>query len=143
MPGVVLGMRGTADHIMRGFPADSDGYFGSLSCAREVSAVTAACIALRRETYVALGGLREEFRSIYQDVDFCLRLRARGMRILYTPRARLYHRESLSRGNHYDALDRALLLDFWGKVIADGDPYFNSNLDTNTVSPKLLKVPAR
>ena len=141
--GVVLGMRGTADHIMRGFPADSDGYFGSLSCAREVSAVTAACMALRRETYVALGGLREEFRTIYQDVDFCLRLRARGMRILYTPRASLYHRESLSRGNHYDALDRALLLDFWGKVIADGDPYFNSNLDTNTVSPKLLKAPAR
>ena len=138
--GVVLGMRGTADHIMRGFPADSDGYFGSLSCAREVSAVTAACMALRRETYVALGGLREEFRTIYQDVDFCLRLRARGMRILYTPRASLYHRESLSRGKNYDALDRALLLDFWGKLIADGDPYFNSNLDTNTVSPKLQKA---
>ncbi len=138
--GVVLGMRGTADHIMRGFPADSDGYFGSLSCAHEVSAVTAACMALRRETYVLLGGLREEFRTIYQDVDFCLRLRARGMRILYTPRASLYHHESGSRGNQYDALDRALLLDFWGKVIADGDPYFNSNLDTNTVSAKPVNI---
>ncbi|MDR3702237.1 MAG: glycosyltransferase family 2 protein [Candidatus Sulfopaludibacter sp.] len=138
--GVVLGMRGTADHIMRGFPADSDGYFGSLSCAHEVSAVSAACMALRRETYIELGGFREEFRTIYQDVDFCLRLRARGMRILYTPRASLYHQESLSRGNKYDPLDRALLLDFWGKVIADGDPYFNCNLDMNTVSAKLLKV---
>ena len=138
--GVVLGMRGTADHIMRGFPADSDGYFGSLSCAREVSAVTAACMALRRETYLAMGGLREEFRTIYQDVDFCLRLRATGMRILYTPRASLYHHESLSRGNKYDAVDRALLLDFWGKVIADGDPYFNSNLDTTTIAPKLLQA---
>jgi GT2 family glycosyltransferase len=137
--GVVLGMRGTADHVMRGFPADSDGYYGSLSCAHEVSAVTAACMVLRRETYLEMGGLREEFRTIYQDVDFCLRLRARGMRILYTPRASLYHHESLSRGNKYDALDRALLLDFWGKVIADGDPYFNRNLDANTVSAKLLK----
>lgn len=136
--GVVLGMRGTADHIMRGFPADSDGYFGSLSCAREVSAVTAACMALRRTTFLELGGFREDFRTIYQDVDLCLRLRARGMRILYTPRASLYHHESLSRGNRYDALDRALILDLWGKVIAAGDPYFNSNLDPRSLSSKLL-----
>ena len=138
--GVVLGMRGTADHIMRGFPADSDGYYGSLSCAREVSAVTAACMALRREKFSELGGLREEFRTIYQDVDLCLRLRAKGLaEPLHAARASLYHHESLSRGNKYDALDRALLLDFWGKVIAEGDPYFNCNLDANTVSAKLTK----
>ena len=138
--GVVLGMRGTADHIMRGFPAGSDGYFGSLSCAREVSAVTAACMALRTETFLEVGGFREAFRTIYQDVDLCLRLRAQGKRILYTPRAVLYHYESHSRGNKYDVLDRALILDLWGKVIAAGDPYFNSNLDANSPSYELLKV---
>jgi len=134
--GVVLGMRGTADHIMRGFPADSDGYFGSLSCAREVSAVTGACMALKRKTFLELGGFREDFRTIYQDVDLCLRLRARGLRILYTPRASLYHHESRSRGNQYDALDRALILERWGKVIAAGDPYFNPNLDPHSLSPR-------
>ena len=138
--GVVLGMRGTADHVMRGFPADSDGYFGSLSCTREVSAVTAACMMLRRETYLQAGGFREEFRTIYQDLDLCLRLRAQGGRILYTPRAMLYHHESLSRGKEYDSMDRALLLDFWGKVIASGDPYFNCNLDAQSVTPKLLAM---
>lgn len=139
--GVVLGMRGTADHIMRGFPAASDGYFGSLSCAREVSAVTGACMALRTETYLEMGGFREAFRTIYQDLDLCLRLRARGMRIIYTPRAVLYHCESPTRGNRYDALDRALILDLWGKVIAAGDPYYNSNLDANSPSYyELLKL---
>jgi GT2 family glycosyltransferase len=138
--GVVLGMRGTADHIMRGFPAASDGYFGSLSCAREVSAVTAACMALRTETFLELGGFREAFRTIYQDVDLCLRLRARGKRILYTPHAVLYHYESHSRGNRYDVLDRALILDLWGKVIAAGDPYFNSNLDASSRGYELLEL---
>ncbi len=136
--GVVLGMRGTADHIMRGFPADSDGYFGSLSCTREVSAVTAACMMLRREDFLNCGGFREEFRTIYQDLDLCLRLRSEGKRVLFTPRARLYHHESVSRGREYDSLDRALILDFWGKSIAAGDPYFNCNLDSRSVSPKAL-----
>jgi GT2 family glycosyltransferase len=138
--GVVLGMRGTADHIMRGFPAGSDGYFGSLSCAREVSAVTAACMALRTETFREMGGFREAFRTIYQDLDLCLRLRARGKRILYTPRAVLYHCESRTRGKEYDVLDRALILDLWGKVIAAGDPYFNPNLDASSPSYELLEL---
>ena len=125
---------------MRGFPAASDGYFGSLSCAREVSAVTAACMALRTETFLELGGFREAFRTIYQDVDLCLRLRARGKRILYTPHAVLYHYESHSRGNRYDVLDRALILDLWGKVIAAGDPYFNSNLDASSRGYELLEL---
>ena len=127
--GVCLGMRETADHIMRGFPKDSDGYFGSLSCTREVSAVTAACMMLRRQTFLEAGGFREAFRTIYQDVDFCLRLRACGKRILFTPRAVLCHFESCSRGQKYDLQDRILLQDLWGKSIRAGDPYFNPNLD--------------
>jgi GT2 family glycosyltransferase len=128
--GVVLGMRGTADHVMRGFPADSDGYFGTLSSSREVSAVTAACMLLRKETFLEVGGFCESFRTVYQDVDLCLRLRAKGKRIIYTPRAVLYHHESRTRGSRYDTLDRALILDLWGKEIAAGDPYFNGNLAT-------------
>ncbi|HUJ25941.1 MAG TPA: glycosyltransferase family 2 protein, partial [Myxococcales bacterium] len=123
--GVVLGFRGTADHVMRNFPSDSDGYFGSLSCAREVSAVTAACLAMRRADYDAVGGFVDHYATHYQDVDLCLRIRAMGKRIIHTPRARLYHHEGGSRGSAYDHLDRALLVDCWGEVIDRGDPYYN------------------
>jgi GT2 family glycosyltransferase len=121
--GVALGIRGTADHVLRGLPADADGYFGSLACTREVSAVTFACVMMRRGDYDAVGGLQELYGTHYQDVDFCLRLRERGRRILYTPRTRLIHHESATRGSTYDAMDRALLLDAWGTTISFGDPY--------------------
>jgi GT2 family glycosyltransferase len=126
--GVVLGLRGTADHIMRGFPATADGYAGSLSCTREVSAVTAACMLMRRRLFVDLGGFDEHFATHYQDVDLCLRIGRSGRRILYTPRAVLRHHESATRGDQYDHFDRALLLDAWGETIARGDPYYNQLL---------------
>ena len=92
---------------------------------------------LRKQTFVEVGGLREAFRTIYQDVDLCLRLRARGKRILFTPRAVLYHFESQSRGKNYDLLDRALILDLWGKSIGNGDPYLSPNLNVDSVSYEL------
>jgi GT2 family glycosyltransferase len=123
--GVVLGLRGTADHIMRGFPSAADGYAGSLSCTREVSAVTGACMILRRDLFLEAGGFDERFGTHYQDVDLCLRLRSAGLRNLYTPRAVIRHDESATRGNRYDLLDRALLLDAWGDTIRRGDPYYS------------------
>jgi len=123
--GIVVGPRGTADHVMRGFPATSDGYAGSLSCVREVSGITGACLMTRLETYVQAGGLSELYATHYQDVDFCLGVRAQGKRILHVPEARLMHYESASRGNDYDLLDRLLLQDSWRDTIANGDPYFN------------------
>ncbi len=127
--GVVLGMRGTADHAMRGFTAKSDGYAGSLSCAREVSAVTAACMMMRKSTFHELKGFNEHFFTIYQDLDLCLRLRESGLRIIWTPRAVLLHHESLSRQKYYDVVDRYLLLDQWQDTIEGGDPYYNPNLN--------------
>lgn len=121
--GVALGIRGTADHVLRGLPEDADGYFGSLACTREVSAITFACAMVRREDYNAVGGMQELYQTHYQDVDFCLRLRELGRRILCTPRTRLVHHESATRGSRYDVIDRALLLDSWGATIRSGDPY--------------------
>jgi GT2 family glycosyltransferase len=123
--GVVLGIRGTADHVLRGFAGGDDGYAGSLSCTREVSAVTGACMLVQRDVFAELGGFDEHFATHYQDVDLCLRLRASGRRILYTPRAVLVHHEAATRGGRYDHVDRALLLDAWGETIARGDPYYN------------------
>ena len=88
--GIALGIRGTADHVMRGVDAGSDGYFGALSCTREVSGVTFACAMVRKAVYLNLGGLNELYSTHYQDVDFCLRILSIGNKILYTPRARLF-----------------------------------------------------
>ncbi|MBA3272245.1 MAG: glycosyltransferase family 2 protein [Chthoniobacterales bacterium] len=127
--GVALGMRGTADHTMRGFPLDVDGYAGSLACAREVSAVTAACMMMRKSLFEEIGGFNEHFFTAYQDLDLCLRLRGRGLRIIYTPESVLVHHESVSRQKYYDMIDRMLLLDQWEPVIEAGDPYYNRNLN--------------
>jgi GT2 family glycosyltransferase len=127
--GVALGMRGTADHTMRRFPIDVDGYAGSLACAREVSAVTGACLMIRKSLFQELEGFTEYFFTAYQDVDLCLRLRARALRIIYTPQAVLLHHESVSRRSYYDMIDRMFLLDRWEELIEEGDPYYNPNLD--------------
>lgn len=127
--GVALGMRGTADHLMRGFPAEVDGYAGSLACAREVSAVTAACLMMSRRRFEEIGRFSELFSTLYQDVDLCLRLRARQLRIVYTPEAVLIHHESASRKSYYDMVDRMFLLDQWDALIEKGDPYYNRNLN--------------
>ena len=127
--GVALGMGGTADHTMRGFPMEADGYAGSLACAREVSAVTAAAMMIAKSLFEELHGFNEHFFTIYQDVDLCLRLRERGMRLICTPRAIVIHCESVSRGKYYDMVDRMLLLDQWETVIKRGDPYYNPNLN--------------
>jgi O-antigen biosynthesis protein len=126
--GVALGMRGTADHTMRGFQSDVDGYAGSLACAREVSAVTGACLMMRKSLFLEIGGFNEHFFTAYQDVDLCLRVRERGLRVIYTPEAVVVHHESVSRKSYYDMVDRMLLLDRWESVIERGDPYYNPNL---------------
>lgn len=138
--GVVLGPRGTADHVMRHFPIDVDGYAGSLSCTHEVSGVTGACLMTSRALYDKVGGLVEHFGTHYQDVDLCLRIRELGKRILFVPDAMLIHYESATRGGDYDLLDRLLLQDRWQAEISAGDPYFNPafskvRLDFSLVAP--------
>jgi len=132
--GVVLGFRGTADHVMRDFPNGGDGYFGSLCCAREVSAVTAACIMLKKSIFEEIEGFNQHYNIIYQDVDLCLKIRNKNYRIIYTPLAKLIHHESKSRGGDYNYLDRLLLLDLWENVIKKGDPYYNINFNLNKYS---------
>ena len=136
--GVVLGARGTADHVMRRFPADTDGYAGSLSCPREVSVVTGACLAIRRSTLDRVGGWNEMYATHYQDVDLCLKLRREGLRVIFTPDARLTHHESPTRGDRYDFLDRLLLIDTWRDELAGGDPAYPSacSLERLDYSPR-------
>ncbi|EDX80183.1 glycosyl transferase, group 2 family protein [Brevundimonas sp. BAL3] len=136
--GVVVGARGTADHVMRHFHEDWDGYAGSLVAAREASGVTAACLMMRRSLFDDIGGFSEDYAKHYQDVDLCLKIRERDLRILCVGQPRLIHYESATRKvEGYDLGDRALLIDRWHEVIARGDPYFNRALSLDRLDYSL------
>ena len=126
--GVVLGVRGVAGHAHKYLPAKSQGYFAFPHLIRNYSAVTAACLMLRRTVYDEVGGLDERLAVTFNDVDLCLRLRARGYLVVYTPYARLYHHESRSRWYQPPRAEEVqLMLDRWGALLAC-DPYYNPHL---------------
>ncbi len=143
--GVVLGI-GAASHIYKTLPADHCGHDGRLSVAHDVSAVTAACILVRREVWDEVGGLSLEFPVAYNDVDLCLAIRAAGYRVLYEPRATLYHLESQSRGlddagdkKKRLAKDRDRLLAKWGGPFED--PFYSPNLTLKATDAGLANPP--
>lgn len=133
--GVILGIGGVANHVHKHAPATSPGYFARLLVTQNYSAVTAACLLVRREVYEAVGGLDEENLVVaFNDVDFCLKVRQAGYRNLWTPYAELYHHESVSRGTE-DTPEKqarfereiAFMQDKWGDALR-ADPYYNPNL---------------
>lgn len=135
--GVIVGIGPdrTAVHPNAGVSVIERGYRDSIHHVQNYSAVTGACLMVRRALYEELGGLDEELAVAYNDVDFCLRLRQRGLLNVYVPGAMLYHYESRSRG--YDTKgerharflrESAMFRDRWQAYIDDGDRYYNSNL---------------
>ena len=132
--GVVLGIGGVAGHSHKYYPADDPGYFSMLKALVNYSAVTAACMMVRRAAFEATGGFDEQLAIAFNDVDFCLRLRAAGYRNVYDPHVVLYHHESKSRGPETTtanverfAGEIATMQRRW-PVLATGDPYYNPNL---------------
>ncbi len=126
--GVVLGLGGVAGHLFAGLPANAMGYFGWEQVTREVSAVTAACMLVRRPVFEELHGFDEAFAVGFNDVDFCIRLRQAGYQVLYTPQAELVHYESVSRGYSGFHRDYEEFLARWTEVLRAGDPFYNPNL---------------
>ncbi|MCI1001183.1 glycosyltransferase [Ochrobactrum sp. C6C9] len=97
--GVIIGLGGVAGHSHKGLRRDSLGYFGRAQLIQTLSAVTAACLVVSKDVYNAVGGLNEkELTVAFNDVDFCLKIRAAGYRNVWTPYAELYHHESATRG---------------------------------------------
>jgi len=132
--GVVLGLGGIASHPHRGERRGMPGNYGRAALTQTMSAVTAACMVLRKDTFEAVGGFDETLAVAYNDVDLCLRLGARGFRSVWTPYAELYHFESVSRGDdlHGANLPRFVaesqaMRDRWQGLL-DADPYYNPNL---------------
>ena len=128
--GVIMGIGGGASHVLAGHPGSSPGYFGSAIVVRNYSAVTGACCMTRRTVFDEVGGFDERFALDFNDVDYCLRVRERGYRVVSTPFAQLYHFEGATFGSRQHIVNpdeiRALS-ERWGHVIAD-DPYYNPNL---------------
>ena len=148
--GIVIGLGAhrTAGHTHYKINHDNLGYMGRLCYAQNVSAVTGACLMVRKSLYEELGGLDESFKVALNDVDFCLRLREQGYLNVFTPFAELYHYESASRGSDIEDAAKAQRYNEeaehfrtkWKEVIDRGDPYYNPNFSLN-YSDYSLKTP--
>ena len=133
--GVVLGLGGIAGHIMCKASREDPGYFGRTVTVQEISAVTAACMLIRTEDFWNAGGFDETFQVAFNDIDLCMKVRAAGKKIVFTPYAELYHYESKSRGLE-DTPEKQFRFDKevkafeakWSEQLAKGDPYYSPNL---------------
>ena len=133
--GVLVGAGGLADHVFKGLHEDDPGYMGRAISSQDVSAVTAACLMVKKSVYEEVGGLEEEFQVAFNDVDFCLKVRKAGYLIVYDADVKLFHYESKSRGME-DTTERfirfgnemMLLNSKWDILSTFVDPYYNPNL---------------
>ena len=126
--GLILGGKDGVFPAMRGWPADADGYAGSLSCAHEVTAVAGDCFAIKRDRLSDLGGLDPYFASAhYQAVHLSIRASASGLLNLFTPRVIVRHSAKTNAKARDNALDILLLADVWERLIKRGDPFHNRN----------------
>ena len=134
--GIVIGLGAhrTAGHTHYKVNYENVGYMGKLCYAQDVTAVTGACLMVRKELYDQLGGLSEEFAVALNDVDFCLQLRELGYLNVFNPYCELYHFESLSRGldvkdekaQRYE-VECEMFRTKWKRQLEAGDPYYNPN----------------
>lgn len=127
--GVIVGVGGIANAAFSRHNNIDHGYFGQIDVIRNYSAVTAACVMVRKTVYEEIGGLDEQNLAVtFNDVDFCLRLRQKGYLIVYTPYATLYHHESLSRGYDVNMKEVQYMQNKYAELMKNGDPYYNPNL---------------
>ena len=134
--GVIIGLGGYAGHSHKMYPRDNPGYFNRLNAIQNLSAVTAACLMIKKRIYQEIDGMDAvNFKVAYNDVDFCLRVMEEGYYNLFTPYAQMYHHESISRG--YETTpekiarfqtEKDALYKRHPYILENGDPYYNPNL---------------
>ena len=133
--GVVVGFGGIAGHTFIGLHKAENSYFHRAMCAQDYSAVTAACMMSKKSVFQAVGGFSEELAVAFNDIDYCMKVRALGKLVVYAPYALLYHYESKSRGLE-DTPEKvarfnreiAIFAKKWPDILKNGDPYYNPNL---------------
>lgn len=137
--GVIMGLGGVACHAHKEFPKNHPGYFRRLQSIQNFSAVTAACLMVKRSIFDELDGLNEkDLKIAFNDVDFCLRARKKGYLNIFTPYCEAYHYESISRGLEDNPEKMArfqkeidFMQDRHKEILENGDPYYNPNLTLN------------
>ncbi len=133
--GVVVGFGGIAGAAFIGIRNDELTYMHRAKCIQDYSAVTAACLLSRRSVFDAVGGFTEALAVAFNDIDYCMKVRALGKLVVYNPYAKFYHYESKSRGledtpekvARFNAEIRRFA-DRWPEILAQGDPYYNPAL---------------
>lgn len=146
--GCVIGMGGIAGHMFVDMPADRTGYLHKASILQDMSAVTAACMMMKREAFDRAGGFTEELAVAFNDVDLCLKVRSEGYLIVYDPYAQLYHMESKTRGAE-DSKEKVQRFQteieymrcHWIDILKNGDPYYNKNLSLTKWNYSLKPLP--
>lgn len=133
--GVVVGLGGFAGHILTRFRKGETGYFGRLVTIQDVSAVTAACLMVKRSSFEQVGGFDEKFVVALNDIDLCLKVRSLGQLVVMNPWAEMYHYESKSRGMEDTPEKKKRFMkeikrfrQKWKEILTEGDPYYNVNL---------------
>jgi GT2 family glycosyltransferase len=148
--GVIIGLAGLCEHTNRFLPSNQPGYCFRAIVDQEVSAVTGACLLVRRALYDAVGGLDVTYASAFNDVDFCLKIREARYAIVLCATTRLTHYESLSYGRHYsgesaderESKDVNRMVDRWSAV-CEADPFHNPNLALQRGNEWALAFPPR
>jgi GT2 family glycosyltransferase len=134
--GVLIGLGGVAGHANKYAPKNDPGYCCRSVLIQSMSAVTAACMVIRKDVYLEVGGLDElNLKVAFNDVDFCLRVKEAGYKNIWTPHAQLYHHESATRGAE-DSAEKKLrfqaeveyMKERWSVFLRDGDPAYSPNL---------------
>ncbi len=137
--GVILGIGGVAGHPHKGLPRSNPGYFNRANLIQSLSAVTGACLIMQKSNFLAVGGLDAEHLAIaFNDIDLCLKMGERQLRVVWTPYAELYHHESASRG-YEDTPEKIARFEKeclymkkrWGNLLL-ADPAYNPNLTLET-----------
>ena len=133
--GLVLGVNGIAQSAFHSFPAEHPGVNRQLQMTRNYSAVSGACLLVRREVFQQIGGFDEKLSGALADIDLCLKMRDAGYLIVYTPLARLFWDALPDKS---DASGEAVMRERWGHVL-ERDPYYNPNLSHECADFSLRK----
>ena len=145
--GVVIGFGGIAGHAFVQQKRGTTGYCHRIICAQDYSAVTAACMMVKKSVFEEVGGLTEELKVAFKDVDFCMKVRQAGKLVVYNPYVELYHYESKSRGLE-DTPEKVARFNSeikkfserWPEILKNGDPYYNPNLTLKSQDFSLRKI---
>ena len=145
--GVVIGMGGIAGHIFSGTPRVEYGYQARLVSVQDMSAVTAACMMVKRSVFEQVDGFDERYQVAFNDVDLCMKIRSVNQLIVFTPYVELYHYESKSRGKEETRaqIERfhgeiALFKKKWPEILKTGDPAYSVNLALDNGNCTLRRV---